>query len=189
MEQEHQKQHEIHYSTDIVINGKKYFQSLAHQLAMFLCRQYFAEYRFSAVYGFTSAEMYIENINFQGNVFSPPLFSDKRNVGLLFYDANKNLIVLRVNANSNSSYFYISYDIFKYLRDSDLVQIHTVEEVCGKKTAYYYTISKLKALRNGHVLYFKGHGTQFFIPVADFRKSDGKIVIEKKKKRTYKRKK
>lgn len=197
MEQEHQKQNEINYSVEVEKDGRKYVQSLAHQLAAYLCKQHFEEYRFSADYGFMSAQIYIETFISKGNMFEAARISPKKCVGLLLFDIEKNRMVLRkTNVNRSIHEFHadgdlddcfgVQYDVFKYLRDSDLIQIHTVEEIRGIKTAFYYTISKLKALRNGRFLHFKGHGTQFFIPVADFRKSDGKTVVEKKKKRTYK---
>lgn len=43
MEQEHQKQNEINYSVEVEKDGRKYVQSLAHQLAAYLCKQHFEQ--------------------------------------------------------------------------------------------------------------------------------------------------
>ena len=54
---EHQKQDEINYSTKVIIDGREYFQSLAHQLAAYLCKQNFEEYRLTSETGFLSSKI------------------------------------------------------------------------------------------------------------------------------------
>ena len=118
------------------------------------------------------------------------------------YDIENNRMVLRkTNVDRTIHEFHadgdlddcfgVQYDVFKYLRDSDIIQIHTIENVSGVKMNFCYQISKYKALRNGRFLHFKGHGTQFFIPIADFKKSEGTRHKEPKKprKKSYKKSK
>lgn len=197
---EHQLQHEINYSDKVIQNGREYFQSLAHQLADYITGKTFEEYRLTAEYGFLSSKIFIETVLTPGGPFVSTKYSPKKCVGVVLYDIETNQMILRktnvdltiheFHADGNlDNCFGVQYDVFKYLRDSDLVQIHTIENVSGVKTAFCYTITKIKALRNGRFLHFKGHGKQFFIPIADFRKSDGKTIKEKpKRKRATKKK-
>lgn len=194
MENEHQKEHEIGYTTEIIKDGRTYFQSLAQQLAAFVCKKEYEDYKLTAEYGFTNAQIYIETILDKGSWFSSPKFGPKKCIGVLLYDIELNRITLRkTNVNREIHEFHadgdlddcfgIQYDIFQYLRDGDLIQIHTVENVGKVKTAFCYTITKSKAARKGRFLQFKGQGKQFFIPIAEFRKSDGKPVPKPKKPR------
>ena len=199
---EHQKQDEINYSNKIIVNGYEYFQSLAHQLADFVCQKKYEEYRFSVEYGFLSSKMFLETVIEKGNMFHATKYSEKKCIGVILYDANNNRMILRkTNVDRTIHEFHadgdlddcfgVQYDVFKYLRDSDIIQIHPIENVSGVKMNFCYQISKYKALRNGRFLHFKGHGTQFFIPIADFKKSEGTRHKEPKKprKKSYKKSK
>ncbi|MBO4739427.1 MAG: hypothetical protein J5606_07705, partial [Bacteroidales bacterium] len=82
--------------------------------------------------------------------------------------------------------FGVQYEIFKFLRDSDLIKIYTVERKVRHKQQFIYIINKLKAVKNGRFLHFTGYGTQFFIPKADFKCFEGKRVTNTKKKKGVK---
>lgn len=188
-----ENQNEIEYSTNVIIDGKTYFRSLAHQLAKHLIDSKFEGYRLTAEsLNDLSVKIYIETVMSEGSLFQQTKYSPKKCIGVIIYDINENRMTLRkTNVNREIHEFHadgvlddcfgVQYDIFRYLRDSDLIQIHTVEKVSGENTAFCYTITKSKAARNGRFLHFKGHGKQFFIPIADFRKSDGKKIVEKRK--------
>ena len=191
MENEHQKQDEIGYTTEIIKNGCSYFQSLAQQLAAYVCKKDYEDYKLTAEYYWLSAAIYIESLLVPGSWFSSPKYSEKKCIGHLLYDIDLNRITLRkTNVNREIHEFHadgdlddcfgIQYDIFQYLRDGDLIQIHTVETVKRVKTAFCYTITKSKAARKGRFLQFKGQGKQFFIPIAEFKKSEGKRVRKKR---------
>lgn len=186
----------INYSTDVVVDGKQYFQSLAHQLANHICKRTYEEFRLTCEKGFMSATIFIEKIEQQGGVFVSTKYGEKKCVGVILYDLEKNKMTLRkTNVNRDKHEFHadgtlddcfgVQYEIFKYLRDGDIIQIHTTEREGRKQVACKYRITKMKALKNGRFLHFKGHGTQFFIPVADFHKEVGPAV---KKSRSSKKK-
>lgn len=192
MTENYSAESEINYSTNVVIDGRSYFQSMAHQLAAHICKKDYKEYRLTADYGFTSATIYFESIIVPPSPFMSGKYGDKKCVGVILFDIENNRMTLRkTNVDRTVHEFHadgdlddcfgVQYDVFKYLRDSDTIQIHTVERVARKKLAFIYRISKMKALRNGRFLHFKGQGTQFFIPVADFKKSEGTPYKEKKK--------
>ena len=195
MGNEHQG--DIEYTNKVIQNGYEFFQSLAHQLAGYLTKQEFEEYRQSAEYGHTSAKMFIENVTKKGTMFNATEYGPKKCIGVILYDLESNQMILRktnvdrtiheFHADGNlDDCFGVQYDVFKYLRDSDLIHIHTIEKVSGVKMEFCYQISKCKALRNGRFLHFKGHGTQFFIPIADFKRSEGKPYKAPKKPRKNK---
>ena len=190
-------ENEINYTTNVVKDGRQYFQSLAHQLAEFICRKTYEEFRLTADFDFMSATIYLEKIIDPGGYFSSPKYGDKKCIGVILYDIDTNRMTLRktnvdrrvheFHADGNlDDCFGVQYEIFKYLRDSDIIQIHTTEKVVRKNMAFTYRITKMKALKNGRFLHFKGHGTQFFIPIADFKKSEGKPVKKKRAPKTTK---
>ena len=84
--------------------------------------------------------------------------------------------------------FGVQYDIFRYLRDSDLIEIHTIKQQDKHKEKLVYIISKLKAVRSGRFLHFKGYGIQFFIPKLAFKCFSKGKVKEKKRKSTKEKK-
>lgn len=173
---------EINYSTTVIKDGKEYFQSLAQQLAGHICKKTYDDFRLSAEYGFTSATIFMERVLSSGGYFSGTKYGEKKCLGVLLYDIEKNQIILRkTNVDTEIHEFHadekramddcfgVQYEIFKYLRDSDLIHIHAIERKVRHKEKFLYVISKLKAVRNGRFLHFKGYGTQFFIPKADFK--------------------
>lgn len=184
-------ENEIQYTTNLVKDGREYFQSLAHQLAKHVTAKTYDEFRLTAEYGFMDAKIYLEKIITPGGYFAAAKYGDKKCIGVVLYDIESNRMTLRkTNVDRTVHEFHadgdldacfgVQYEIFKYLRDSDIIQIHTVERVARKNIAFIYRITKMKALRNGRFLHHKGHGTQFFIPIADFKKSEGAPVKKKK---------
>lgn len=69
------------------------------------------------------------------------------------------------------------------VRKSLNITSNTIERPVRKKIRVLYAISKLKAVRNGRFLHFKGWGTQFFIPKADFKRTELGEYKEKRKKK------
>lgn len=184
-------ENEINYTINLVKDGREYFQSLAHQLAKHICNKTYDEFRLTAEYGFMDAKIYLEKIITPGGCFVAAKYGEKKCIGVVLFDIENNRMTLRkTNVNRNVHEFHadgdldacfgVQYEIFKYLRDSDIIQIHTVERVLRKDVAFIYRITKMKALKNGRFLHHKGHGTQFFIPIADFKKSEGTPVKKKK---------
>lgn len=185
---------EINYTTTVFKNGYEFFQSLAHQLASYICSKKYDEYRLSAEYGATAATIYYEKIITPASMFTTAKYGDKKCVGVVLFDISTNKMILRKTNVDRSIHefhadgdlddcFGVQYDIFKYLRDSDIIQIHTIEKEARKKVTYTYRITKMKALKNGRFLHFKGHGTQFFIPIADFKRDEGKPYKKKRGKK------
>lgn len=196
---EHQHQDEINYTNNVVVEGRNYFQSLAHQLGEFLCEKQYPEFRLTAEYGFTSTKLFIETVEVPGGYFLSTKYSQKKCIGVILYDIETNKMTLRkTNVDRTVHEFHadgelddcfgVQYDVFKYLRDSDLIEIHTQEMINGVKMAFCYRINKFKALKNGRFLHFKGHGTQFFIPIADFKKSEGTKVKKQKSRKSSNKK-
>lgn len=186
---------EVIFNPDVVINGRSFFYSPAQQLAKYICQKDYEGFRLSYENGFTSATVYFEQVVKEGTYFSAPKFGEKKCIGVLYYDLDKNRITLKkTNVNLEQHEFHadakrgmddcfgVQYEIFKYLRDPDLIQICTVERQVRHKQQFTYTITKSKAAKNGRFLQFKGCGIQFFIPKADFHKIEGKVLKEKEPK-------
>lgn len=184
----------LNFNPDVIIDGRSYYFSPAQQLASHICKKTYKEFRLSQEWNHLSASIFLERLISEGSWFSSLKYAEKQCIGVLLYDIDTNRIILRkTNVNTEIHEFHkdekrqmdecfgISYEIFKYLRDSDLIQIHTIERKVRHQQRYVYTISKLKAVRNGRFLHFKGYGIQFFIPKADFKCVEGGIVKNKKK--------
>lgn len=191
---EEQKTDVLSLEPNVVIDGKNYYYSPAHQLAKHICKQTYDEFRLSCELGFTSATIYIERILQPGGFFSSAKYEKKKCIGVLFCDIETNRLTLQKtnvdidkhelhkdDKRNMGNCFGVQYEIFKYLRDSDLIKICTIERKIRHKQRYTYMISKLKAVRNGRFLHFPGYGTQFFIPKEDFKCFEGKRVTNKKK--------
>lgn len=184
----------LNFNPDVIIDGKQYYFSPAQQLASHICKKNYEEFKLTQEWNHLSASIFLERILVPGGYFSSPKYAPKQCIGVLYYDIDKNQIILRkTNVNTEIHEFHkddkrqmdecfgISYEIFKYLRDGDLIQIHTIERKVRHQQRYTYTITKLKAVKNGRFLHFKGYGIQFFIPKADFKCVEGSVVKNKKK--------
>lgn len=184
----------LNFNPDVIIDGRSYYFSPAQQLASHICKKTYKEFRLTQEWNHLAASIFLERLVSEGGWFSSPKYAPKQCIGVLLYDIDTNRIILRkTNVNTEIHEFHkdekrqmdecfgISYEIFKYLRDSDLIQIHTIERKVRHQQRFVYTISKLKAVRNGRFLHFRGYGIQFFIPKADFKCVEGGIVKNKKK--------
>lgn len=185
----------IDFNPDIEINGQKWWRSPAQHLAKYITSQHYDGFRYSAEYDFSSAKIFIETQVREGGFFQSEKWSDKKCIGVLLYDIDKNRITLRktmVEVDKHEFHkddkrkmdecFGVQYDIFRYLRDTDLIEIHAIERQVRHKEKFVYIISKLKAVRTGRFLHFKGYGIQFFIPKSEFKCYPKGKVKEKKKK-------
>ena len=188
------EQENLNFNPDVIIDGKSYYFSPAQQLSSHICKKTYKEFRLTQEWHHLSATVYLERIIQEGGYFTSTKYAPKQCIGVLIYDIDKNRIILRkTNVNTDIHEFHkdekrqmnecfgVSYEIFKYLRDNDLIQIHTIERKVRHQQRYTYTISKLKAVRNGRFLHFKGYGIQFFIPKADFKCVEGEVVKNKRK--------
>lgn len=144
----------------------------------------------------TAVSIYLERVIQPGTYFSSTKYAPKQCIGVLIYDLEKNRTILKkTNVNSEIHEFHadskrnmdecfgVQYELFKYLKDDDLIQIHTIERKVRHQQRFTYVINKLKAIKNGRFLHFKGYGTQFFIPKADFKCIEGKKVTKHKDKK------
>lgn len=172
------------------------YYPVALQIAKHITAKEYKEFRLTYEansYG-TCVSIYYERVLQEGGFFSSTKYAPKQCIGVLVCDIEKNRVILRkTNVNTEIHEFHkdekrqmnecfgVSYEIFKYLRDNDLIIICTVERKVRHKQRFTYTITKFKAVRNGRFLHFKGYGIQFFIPKADFKCVEGKRVSNKTK--------
>lgn len=183
----------IHFQTNVIINGCVYYQSLAQQLAKHVCCQKYDEFRLSCEFGWMDAKIFMERLLRPESPFGSAKYDEKKCIGVLLFDIDTNKITLQKTAVDTAihefhadekrgmdDYFGVQYEIFKYLRDSDLIRIVATERKVRHKEQFIYTITKMKALQKGRFLHFSGYGTQFFIPKAEFKCFNKGIVKEKK---------
>lgn len=186
----------IIYQTDVIINGTMYFQSLAHQLAKHICCRKYEEFRLTCTFGFMDATIYMEQIIRPESPFGSALYGKKKCIGVLFFDPETYKITLQKTAVNTEIHefhadekrgmddcFGVQYEIFKHLRDSDIIRIIATERKVRHQEKFIYSITKMKALQKGRFLHFTGHGTQFFIPKAEF-KCVSKCRVQEKKNKT-----
>lgn len=184
----------LDFKPDVIIDGRSYYFSPAQQLSSHICKQQYKEFKLSQSWEHLSATIYIERLISEGGYFSSPKYAPKQCIGVLLFNLDNNQIILRkTNVNTEIHEFHadskrnmdecfgVQYEIFKYLRDADLIQIHTIERKIRHHQRYTYTITKRKAALKGRFLHFKGYGIQFFIPKADFKCVEGGVVKNKKK--------
>lgn len=169
----------FNFQTEIIIDGKSYFHSPAHQLAEFVCKQKYEEFRLTYFKGFTSSNIYIERILSHGGYFISSRFEEKKSLGTLFFDVEKKIMTFRKSEKKSNMYgfqnsdelkesFFIHNEIFKYLRSCDVIQILVKERTERRKAEYFYSITKGSALKAGYVKYAAGYGMQFVIPKKAF---------------------
>lgn len=182
----------IQYSTTVIHNGQEYFQSPAHQLANHICKKEYENFRFSWKKGFTSSKIFIQQIIEKGSLYCYSKFSKKKFAGEIIYDLQNDRMTLtksvekfeirKISMNGRfEDFFSVHNEIFKHLRDEDVIQINTVEREIRKKIACKYLIKKKNALTNGKIILDEGFGNYFFIPVSDFYRIKEKYVRETKK--------
>ncbi len=185
---------EIDFETDVVINGQSFYRSPAQQLAKHITTQKYDEFRLMADYSFTGATIFMERKLQEASLFGIEKYGDKKCIGALVCNVETNKITLRktmVDTDKHEFHkdekrqmddcFGVQYEIFKYLRDSDTIEIHATERKVRHKEKFIYVISKLKAVRAGRFLHFKGYGIQFFIPKAAFKcYPKGKVTTTKR---------
>ena len=183
----------IMYQTDVIINGSMYFQSLAHQLAKHICCRQYDEFRLSCKFGFMDATIYMERLLRPASPFLGAKWDEKKCIGVLYFDIETYQITLQKTAVKTEIHefhadekrgmddcFGVQYEIFKHLRDGDLIRIIATERKVRHKEVFVYTITKMKALKSGRFLHFNGYGTQFFIPKSEFKCVSKGQVKEKK---------
>ena len=189
---------EVNFEPEIEKNGSRFVYPLSIQIAQHISKKSYEEFRLSYEsndWG-TAVSIYLERVIQPGTYFSSTKYAPKQCIGVLIYDLEKNRTILKkTNVNSEIHEFHadskrnmdecfgVQYELFKYLKDDDLIQIHTIERKVRHQQRFTYVINKLKAIKNGRFLHFKGYGTQFFIPKADFKCIEGKKVSNRKAKR------
>lgn len=185
---------DLNMELEVEHNGYKFVYPLSQQIADHIVKKQYEEFRLTRENHGTSATIYFEQIIQDGGFFSSVKYAPKKCIGVLYYDIESDRIMLRkTNVNTEIHEFHadstrnmnecfgVQYEIFKHLRDNDLIQIHTIERKVRKQQRFIYTITKLKAIKNGRFLHFKGSGIQFFIPKEDFKCVKGEFVKNKRK--------
>lgn len=176
-------QDKINFTTDVVIDGKTYFQSLAHQLAAYVCKKEYDNFRLRNKKGFMNAEIYMEEIIVKGGFFFSERLGKKFKICDLNYNVDKDRIAyIQQDYENSEESLFIQYEIFKYLRDFDLIQINTIERKVCHKSLCVYRILKHNALNCGHLVNTEKHGKKFVIPKSKFN-CEIKVIKKKTRKR------
>lgn len=187
---------EKEFEPEIERNGTRFVFPVSLQIAQYVSNKDYKEFRLSYESNSvgTCVNIYYEKVVQEGTYFSSTKYAPKQCIGVLIYDIDTNRVILRkTNVNTEIHEFHadskrnmdecfgVQYELFKYLKDNDLIQIHTIERKVRHQQRFIYTITKFKAVKNGRFLHFKGFGTQFFIPKADFKCVEGQVVKNKKR--------
>ncbi len=186
----------IEFNPNYEQNGISYYYPISLQIARHISSRKYDEFRltYEANSIGTVVSIFYEKIIQKGGYFLSEKYAPKQCIGVLINDIENNRITLRkTNVNTEIHEFHadskrnmcecfgVQYELFKHLKDNDLIQIHTIERKVRHQQRYTYTITKFKAVRNGRFLHFNGYGTQFFIPKADFKCVEGATVKNKRK--------
>lgn len=186
----------IDFEPNVVQNGSSCYYPISLQIAKHISSRKYDEFRLSYESNSigTYVHIYYEKILQEGGYFSSTKYAPKQCIGVLYHDIETNRVTLRkTNVITEIHEFHadekrnmcecfgVQYEIFKHLRDNDLIQIQTIERKVRHQQRFNYYITKLKAVKNGRFLHFKGYGIQFFIPKADFKCVEGATVKNKKK--------
>lgn len=176
-------QDKINFTTDVVIDGKTYFQSLAHQLAAHVCNKEYDNFRLSFNAGFMHAEIFLEEILIKGGFFYSERLGEKFKIGDITYDVNTDRMkFIQQDSNENGEFLSVQYEIFQHLRKFDLIQINTIERKVRHKSLCVYRILKHNALNCGHLVNTEKHGKKFVIPKSKFN-CEIKVIKKKTRKR------
>lgn len=169
----------IDLTTTTYIDGKKYFVSPAQTLAKNICAKNYDIYRLTKEDGFISSTIFYEKILQKGSCFVAAKYAAKKEIGVLYFDLNKSHIVFRKDIQDIKKhefkadlilddFFYVFDDVFKLLRDEDLVEIRTFERKIRHKEKFVYKILKKNAKEKGLKKWIDGIGYMFFIPKNSF---------------------
>ncbi len=187
---------EVEFKTDVIKDGYSYFCPIPIQIASHISKRNYDEFRLSyeANTTGTCVSIFYEKVIQKESWFTPGKYAPKQCIGVLTFDIDENRMTLRkTNVNPEIHEFHadskrnmkecfgVQYELFKYLRDNDLIKIHTIERKVRHYQRFMYVISKFKAVKTGRFLHFKGFGTQFFIPKESFRCIEGDRVKSKRK--------
>lgn len=178
----------LNFNPNVIKNGYAFYYSPAQQLASHICQKSREDFRFSKEFNGTSALIFSEKILQKENYFCAAKYSKKQCIGTLLCDINTNQIIYR-KSNTDTEIqefredecFAVSFEIFKYLRDNDLIQICTIERKIRHRQHYTYTTTKLKAASNGTSIYCDDLGIQFLIPKPVFKCVAGKRALKNSK--------
>lgn len=186
----------IDFDPNVIQNGSACYYPISLQIARYISSQQYKEFRLSYESNSigTCVSIFYEKVIQEGGYFSSTKYAPKQCIGVLIHDIETDRVTLRkTNVNTEIHEFHadskrnmcecfgVQYELFKHLKDNDLIQIHTVERKVRHLQRYIYSITKFKAVKNGRFLHFKGYGTQFFIPKADFKCVEGQRVKGNKK--------
>lgn len=166
---------EIDYSPDVIIDGRSYWRSPAHQVASHICKKTYDDFILSAEYDFSSAKIFMERIIEKPSVFTGGKKSPKKCLGVLYYDTDTDQIKLiktmvdetvhefhKDDKRKLDDCFGVHYDIFRYLRDDDLIVFKTIERKVRNKENFVYVVKKNKSRTNGAFLTFQRLGNTIF---------------------------
>ena len=185
--------------SDVVFNpniDRNTYYPVALQIAKHITAKEYKEFRltYEADSCGTCVSIYYERVLQEGGYFISAKYTPKQCIGVLICDIEKNRIIFKkTNANTEihvlrkdekgqmEECFGVSSEIFKYLRDNDLIQICTIERKTRYQQSFTYTITKSKAVNYGCFLHLRDYGIQFFIPKADFKRVEGKRISNKTK--------
>lgn len=182
-----------------IINGQEYTVCCPDSfiVADKACKEEHTDYRLSCKKDGTCAQVYMHTYNtktytsyIDGETYTTNGNSENTKcLGWLLWDPNTDIVTLRKTSVDSEKHVYnredclaVSYDIFKYLRDADVIQIHSdYTDKDGKVTPMIFRIKKYKAAKLGEFKHFKGYGLQYFIPIDAFWKCVDETKLRSKK--------
>lgn len=171
---------ETEYPLDIVRDGCSYFYSPALQLAKKITGDR-EKYRITYQEQWLSADIFAQEFLRKVSWFGSEQLGEKTKIAFLQYDANNDRITYCDLCNIKPGQFLkLDYAIVKNLRDSDLIQVKTIERDVRHKAWIIYKISKLKLQESNYQIEPGIYGDSLIVAKSLFIRIVGSLVKTKK---------
>ena len=172
----------IEYKKNIKKDGCDYFYSPGLQLAQSIAGDK-ENYKISFVERWLSADIYVQRIIRQASLFNPIKYGDKINIATIIYDIDLDRMIYNISENiqHDSDNFRLNFEIVKALRESDCIQIKTIERDVRHKAWITYTISKQKLQESLYRIEPSIYGDCVIVPKIAFKRVVGSLVKNKKR--------
>lgn len=173
---------DIAYTKDIKKNGCSFFYSPAYQLGKNIERNE-EKYKISYEAKWLGIEVYAQQVIYKASWFNPTKLGDKIKIAVVDYDIDNDRMIYKVSEDvkHDSDAFRLDLSIVKALRESDLIQIKTIERDVRHKAWITYTISKLKLQESLYRTEPGVFGESLIISKDVFKRVVGSLVKKQKR--------
>lgn len=172
----------IKYVKDIKKNGCSFFYSPAYQLGKHI-EGIDEKCKISYIDKWLGIEVYAQQIICKASLFNSLKLGDKIKIADIAYNIETDRMIYEVSDNikHNIDAFKLNLEIVKALRESDLIQVKTIERDVRHKAWITYTISKLDLQESLYRTEPGVFGESLIVSKSVFKRVVGSLVKKQKR--------